>query len=495
MLFNSLAFLVFFPIVTALYFATPHRRRWIVLLASSSYFYMCFIPIYIVILFGTIVVDYVAALLIESAEGRRRKAYLALSIVANVGVLAVFKYYNFLNHNIEALVTACDLKYSIPDLTIVLPIGLSFHTFQAMSYTMEVYRGKQTAERHIGHYAVYVMFYPQLVAGPIERPQNLLHQFREPHELSDKNVAMGARLMLLGFFKKVVVADRLAFIVGKIYGDVGQYHGLALWIATFLFSFQIYCDFSGYSDIALGAARVMGFDLTNNFDRPYFSRSISEFWKRWHISLSTWFKDYLYVPLGGNRVGRGRWYANLFIVFVVSGIWHGANWTFIIWGALHGAYLVFAIVSQPARDNLTRALGLRRRPRLHRAWQMTLVFALTSFAWIFFRANTLNDALYVCRHLFDFAGTTFTVRGLMAGPELTGLGIPYASGITRVMLAQSVALIGVLLSLDVWQERRRIDELLETTSTWKRWSLYYAMSFAIVLLGFSSEYQFIYFQF
>lgn len=299
MLFNSIEYLLFFPIVCALFFLLPHKVRWFHLLVASCIFYMYFIPVYILILFLTIIVDYIAGIMIEQAVGRRRKWFLVMSIFANVGILVVFKYYNFLTENFNALFHITHLPLTIPYMDIILPIGLSFHTFQAMSYTIEVYRGNQTAERHFGVYALYVMFFPQLVAGPIERPQNVLHQFHEKHTLKYENVAVGVRLILWGMIKKVVIADRLSMVVDSVFNAPYGHSGVMAGIAAIFFSFQIFCDFSAYSDIAIGSARVMGFKLMTNFNKPYHSRSISEFWKRWHISLSTWFRDYLYIPLGG----------------------------------------------------------------------------------------------------------------------------------------------------------------------------------------------------
>ena len=291
MLFNSLEFLLFFPIVTILYFVLPYRFRWVLLLTASCYFYMVFKPIYILILGFTIVIDYFAGIYIEQSEGKKRKLYLTLSLIANIGVLAIFKYFNFLNLNFTWLLEGLDLKNPIPFLQILLPIGLSFHTFQAMSYTIEVYRGNQKAEHHFGIYALYVMFYPQLVAGPIERPQNVIHQFYERHDFDYQRVTDGLKLMAWGMFKKVVIADRLSVMVEMVYKYPYNYHGIPLIVSTIFFSIQIFCDFSGYSDIALGSAQVMGFKLMKNFDRPYFSKTISEFWRRWHISLSSWFRD------------------------------------------------------------------------------------------------------------------------------------------------------------------------------------------------------------
>ena len=407
MLFNSFHFLFFFIIVTSLYFSLPYNKRWFLLLLSSCYFYMIFVPIYILILGFTIVIDYFAGIFIENAEGTRRKLFLICSLIANIGVLAIFKYYNFINQNITFFLQEFALSNRIPYLSILLPIGLSFHTFQAMSYTIEVYRGHQKAERHFGIYSLYVMFYPQLVAGPIERPQNLLHQFRERYDFEYDRVVEGLKLMLWGFFKKIVIADRLAIYVNAVYGNPEQHGGRAFLLATIFFAFQIYCDFSGYSDIAIGAAKIMGFKLMTNFNRPYLSRSISEFWKRWHISLSTWFRDYLYISLGGNRVSIPRWYFNLMFVFLISGLWHGANWTFIIWGVLNGFYLVFAIITQGLRTKISKLTGFDRFPKINHLLQVLMTFALSCFAWIFFRADNVSAAFAIIKKILIFKGDIY----------------------------------------------------------------------------------------
>lgn len=407
MLFNSLHFVFFFVIVTMLYFALPHRFRWFLLLTASCYFYMAFVPIYILILGFTIVIDYFAGIWLEKTEGKRKKVFLIASLIANIGVLAVFKYYNFLNDNLTALLGIVQVENPIPYLSILLPIGLSFHTFQAMSYTIEVYRGHQKAERNFGIYALYVMFYPQLVAGPIERPQNLIHQFFEKHQFEYTRVVEGLKQMLWGFFMKLVIADRLAIYVNAVYNNSDQHTGLTLALATAFFAFQIYCDFAGYSNIAIGAANVMGFKLMTNFNRPYFSKSISEFWKRWHISLSTWFRDYLYISLGGNKVTIPRWYFNLLFVFIVSGLWHGANWTYIIWGTLNGFYLVFAIFTDKIRNKINHIIYLDRLPWLHNSLQIVITFILACIAWIFFRANTTSDAFSILTKIFSLEGPIY----------------------------------------------------------------------------------------
>lgn len=398
MIFNSLEFLIFFPIVVLLYYTLPHRFRWLMLLIASCYFYMAFIPIYIVILGATIIVDYFAGIWIEQSSGRKRRLFLILSLIANLGVLAVFKYYNFFVDNINFLIGP-DHR-NLPLLQILLPVGLSFHTFQAMSYTIEVYRGNQKAERHFGIYALYVMFFPQLVAGPIERPQNVIHQFHEKHTFNYREVVDGLRWIYWGLFKKMVVADRLSMYVDPVFDNPGssQYGALATVGATAFFSIQIYCDFSGYSDVAIGTAKVMGFKLMENFRRPYIATNIQMFWSRWHISLSTWFRDYVYIPLGGNRKGLLRKYFNVSVVFLISGLWHGANWTYLIWGALHS---VFNLGTMIARD--FKLINLPNRWWVNGLCILT-TFSLVSLAWVFFRATSVGDAIALIDKMFTWRG-------------------------------------------------------------------------------------------
>jgi len=392
MLFNSLQFLYFFVIVIILYFLLPHKFRWIHLLLASCYFYMVFFPVYILILGFTIIIDYFAGIYLEKLQGKNRKIFLIISLIANIGVLAVFKYYNFLNQNLSDFLSIFGHHSPLPILSILLPIGLSFHTFQAMSYTIEVYRNNVKAEKNFGIYALYVMFFPQLVAGPIERPQNLLPQLHKQHHFDFEEFKIGLMQMAFGFFKKVVIADRLALVVDDVYGHVDTQNGSTMLVAAFFYAFQIYCDFSGYSDIAIGAARIMGIKLMTNFNVPYLSKSIAEFWKRWHISLSTWFKDYLYISLGGNRVSVLRWLLNLFLVFLISGLWHGANWTFVIWGALHGSYMLFAI----AKNKLNSYLKIPAiKGGFGKILQISTTFFLVCFAWIFFRATNFSHAMQI----------------------------------------------------------------------------------------------------
>lgn len=408
MIFNSIYFVIFFLVTTFLYFITPYKIRWLLLLAASCYFYMFFLPAYILILVFTILTDYIAGIYIERSSGTRRKFFLIASLIANIGVLFIFKYLNFFSDNIAALLHYFGLHNPIPNLSILLPIGLSFHTFQAMSYTIEIYRGHQKAERHFGIYALYVMFYPQLMAGPIERPQNMLHQFYEKHTITYANFSNGFKWILWGFFKKLVIADRLSVYVTSIYENPAHHTSSSLILATIFFSFQIYCDFSGYSDIAIGTARVMGFKLMTNFNKPYLAESIPAFWRRWHISLSTWFTDYLYIPIGGNKVPIPRLYANLIFIFLVSGLWHGANWTFVIWGGLNGIYLIAAHVLKPFGYWLEQHVVHHRVLRLmYRLCRTCTTFILIAFSWIFFRAQSVSDAWLICQRIFTAPGPLF----------------------------------------------------------------------------------------
>lgn len=395
MLFNSLEFAIFFPIVAVLYFLLPQRLQTPLLLVASCVFYMAFIPVYILILALTIVIDYAAGIYLERTTGRARRYLLLMSIVATCLVLMIFKYFYFVTGNVVALAGVFGWQLTGPSIRIILPIGLSFHTFQSLSYVVEVYRGRQKAETNFVVYATYVMFFPQLVAGPIERPQNLLHQFYEKHTADFDRITSGLKRMGWGFFKKLVVADRLALYVNDVYNAPDQHNGLNLVIATVFFAYQIYCDFSGYSDIAIGSARILGFRLMENFDTPYASLSVSEFWKRWHISLSTWFRDYVYIPLGGSRVSRPRWCLNILITFGLSGLWHGASWTYFFWGLLNGLYLIGGVMSKRPRRAALALIGVPEGNRLHRVIMLITTFGLTCIAWVFFRAKSLHDALHI----------------------------------------------------------------------------------------------------
>lgn len=486
MLFNSFEFLLFFPIVTILFFVLPHRFRWSLLLTASCFFYMYFIPVYILILFGTIIIDYFAGIYLEkTVDPKKKKFYLVCSLIANIGVLAVFKYYNFFLDNInEASLALFDKATALRYLGIALPIGLSFHTFQAMSYTFEVYYGRQKAEKHFGIYALYVMFYPQLVAGPIERPQNILHQFHEKKTFDYQRLSSGLRMMIWGLFKKVVIADNLAGFVNTAYTSPEDHTGMTLLLTSYFFAFQIYCDFSGYSDMAIGAARVMGYDLMENFRTPYIATSIKEFWSRWHISLSTWFRDYLYIPLGGNRTGKAKWMLNLFLVFLISGIWHGANWTYIVWGALHGIFLMIAII----KDDVLERKGIKfsKNNKFINWSNVFITFQLTSFAWIFFRANSIQDAFTIIEKIsrINFSLTSFldSVSVLADNPK----------NFSRTLFI--MLLMGIFYLIDPFIDKVIKGKIL-LPKAYMKYALYSFIVASILLFGFFGEVSFIYFQF
>ena len=469
MLFNSIEFFLFFPIVTAMYFLLPHQWRWLMLLIASCVFYMFFVPAYIFILLATIVVDYVAAIQIEKSSKTNARRWLIGSIISTCLILAVFKYFNFFVDNFNGIANLIGWNYSLNTLSILLPIGLSFHTFQSLSYVVEVYRGNQRAERHFGIYSLYVMFYPQLVAGPIERPQNVLHQFYEKHSLNYLDVSKGMQRIVWGMFKKVVIADNLAQFVTPVYEHASEVSWMYLALAVVFFSFQIYCDFSGYSDIAIGTARVMGFRLMENFRLPYRSSGVGMFWSKWHISLSTWFRDYVYIPLGGNRRGAARTSLNLFIVFAISGFWHGANWTFVVWGMAHGLWLV-----------LENRMNVRWEGKFKNVAATLFTFAGVSVLWVFFRATSFDQALSVFKGIATFQsqeGFLPSVFNTLNGTVILG----------------KVMMLGCFIFLDPWLSAI-IVESKPMRSNRKIWLFAFLVA-SLVLFGHWGKVDFIYFQF
>jgi D-alanyl-lipoteichoic acid acyltransferase DltB (MBOAT superfamily) len=399
MLFNSLDFFIFLAVVLSLYFVLPLRARQGLLVIASFYFYMYWNVKYASILVFFIFVDFFAGYYIGRASTQaRKKAGLILSLCSNLGFLAVFKYYHFFTGTLHDI----GLLQSAPALELLLPLGISFHTFQTMSYTIDVYRGVIEPETSLLRFALFVSFFPQLVAGPIERAKELLPQLRERFAFDVDNLAAGGQQILNGFVKKVVLADNLGPWVSQVYAAPGEFSGLSLLLATYMFAWQIYLDFSGYSDIAIGTARVMGFHFSPNFDMPYISASIQDFWRRWHISLSTWLRDYLYIPLGGNRRGSARTYVNLLLTMLLGGLWHGASWNFVIWGGLHGAWLAMEKLVRSIKKTPSWVFGLSGF-RLSRNFRRVLVFNGVCFAWIFFRAATLHDAALIIGRVFAWS--------------------------------------------------------------------------------------------
>ena len=472
MVFNSIAFLIFLPIVVLLFYLLPHKWRWLMLLVASCVFYMWFVPKYILILLVTIVIDYGAGVLMERYADRHKlkKTFFIISIVSTLTVLLVFKYLNFLTANLDQLCASLGMETHL--LThIILPIGLSFHTFQSMSYVIEVYRGHQQAERHFGYYALYVMFFPQLVTGPIERPGNLLHQLHEKKEFRYENISKGMRLILFGFFVKMVVADHLGEYVDEVYGHLDEYNSWSVLGCMFFYSFQIYCDFFGYSTIALGSAKLMGFDLMDNFRSPYLSKNIAEFWHRWHISLSTWFRDYVYIPLGGSRVKFGRWAFNILVVFVLSGIWHGAAWTFLLWGFAHG---LLHIIEKALRNRFPSKESQSKWVRISvDALCVLKTFVLVTLFWVVFRATDLE-------HLKAIFVTAFTNFG--GGEQMSvkpGMWI----------------YLGLFILSDIVLRNTRFDAWCEGKPMVVRWLIYAVLVFMVIACSSVANFPFIYFQF
>ena len=436
------------------------------LLVASYYFYMNWKPAYALLLLTSTAVTYLAALGIgHFEEKRKKKLCLVSSLVLNLAILFLFKYYNFLSSNIEAALQSSGFGIDMPEFGFLLPVGISFYTFQALGYSIDVYRGTTKVEHDFFTYALFVSFFPQLVAGPIERSNNLLPQFRREHHFDYDSVMAGVRLMVWGYFMKLVLADRCGLYVDVIFNNVDKHNGGSYLVASLLFPFQIYGDFAGYSLIAIGVARVLGFHLMENFRRPYFACTVGEFWHRWHISLSTWFKDYVYIPLGGNRVGRMRNYFNLFVTFVVSGIWHGANWTFLCWGSLHGVLLC-----------IEKALGFskRRFSGMEKFLHWAVTFVLVCFAWIMFRANNLSDAMTIATGIF------------------TNPGVPYLDYAT--FIAVGMAMI-VLLDKEFADEYQWKTHIAESDSWLVRHVYLVVMISYIILFGVLGGDQFIYFQF
>ncbi len=500
MTFNSFEFLLFYPLVLLLYFVLPKKSRPVVLLIASYYFYACSQLDLIYLIFGTTLVSYIAALGIERTEKIAiRRALLTLTLVVCFGVLFFYKYFNFLFGSAVGLVTLLGGELSPIELNLMLPVGISFYTFQTLSYVIDVYRRDIPAERSFIYYAIFVSFFPQLVAGPIERPENLLPQLKSvsgrgtDKEVNDPDAKgyrwnrddaiRGAKYMMVGFFKKIAVADLISVYVDSIYNNAEGATAFGVIIATCLFAVQIYCDFSGYTDIAIGCARVMGIRLMKNFDHPYTATTVKEFWSRWHISLSSWFKDYLYIPLGGSRCKRWRHLLNVMIVFLVSGLWHGAAWTFVIWGALHGIYQVVGTLTKGPRVRLISRLGMTES-FVGIVWiRRVITFILVAFAWIFFRANSISDAFTLIGKLLSF--------DIGLGASLDAMGLD-AVGILMTLL--SLATLLLLERLLVYGEAPDGSDALTKNASFVYyvWIVLFAW---VLLLSKDMMSTFIYFQF
>lgn len=467
MLFNSLSYVLFLPTVVGIYFMLPHRLRWILLLVASYFFYMSWRAEYALLILLSTAVDYFAALKMgDQTTPQKRRPFLWLSLATNLGLLLTFKYAGFAFASLNLLLEPLQIAH-LPTLQWVLPVGISFYTFQTLSYTLDVYRGRITPERHFGRFAVYVSFFPQLVAGPIERADALLPQLHTEQGLRYTAIVHGLRRILIGLFKKVVIADFLAHYVDLVYARPDDFAGSAVILATVLFALQIYCDFAGYTDIAIGSAELLGIRLGENFRQPYRARSLGEFWRRWHISLGTWFRDYLYLPLGGKR-GIGA----ILAVFLLSGLWHGPNWTFVVWGGLHGLLLLLETWTSGWRQLLSRVIGTW--------WQAPLTFVLVALLWLPFRAQDLAQAAHLL--------------GKMAQPGTWTLEALDVFG-NRLDFAWCMGLVGLVALIDWADARTPLADRLGLWPRWGRWAVYYVLIFLVLIMGLHAQQPFMYFQF
>lgn len=502
MLFNSTSFLVFFPVVALVYFWIPQKFRPAWLLASSYYFYMSWNPHYAVLIAAVTLCTWAAGCVLDAGrlgvqgqnDARRIKKRWVLigCLVFCLGILFFFKYFNFFAQNLNALLQFAGTKARMPVLDLVLPVGISFYTFQALGYVIDVWRGEAQAEKNLLYYALFISFFPQLVAGPIERSKNLLHQIRQPHVFEPERVLDGLLLMGWGFIEKLVLADRAAILVNEVYNNYQNYTGLQIALATVLFAFQIYCDFAGYSDIAIGAARVMGFTLMKNFKSPYYATTVSDFWRRWHISLTTWFRDYVYIPLGGNRCSSWKWCRNLLVTFSLSGLWHGASWSFVIWGVLNGLYQVVGRFTGPVRTAAKQALHIPEKTWPWRLLQGIMTFLLVDFAWLFFRANGVFAAFGMIRRAIENIGLSVLAH---PGSLLEACSI----GMRKREFAVLLLGLAALMLVDYVRPRVDLKAALRRKNIFVRYLVYYAMIFTILIFGvYGPVYDastFIYFQF
>ena len=482
MLFNSIDFAIFLPLVFVIYWLLNKRLKLqnLFLLIASYVFYGWWDWRFLSLILFSTVVDYLVGLKLNKTQhNKRRLLYLWISIVVNIGFLGFFKYYNFFLENFKTAFTFFGAEFQANSLHIILPVGISFYTFQTLSYTIDIYNKKLKPTRDFIAFGAFVSFFPQLVAGPIERAKNLLPQFYRNRRFTYPEAVAGLRQILWGFIKKVVIADNCAQFADMIFNNYQEYSGSTLLLGALFFTFQIYGDFSGYSDIAIGTARLFGFRLMKNFAFPYFSRDIAEFWRRWHISLSTWFRDYLYIPIGGSRGTLAIKVRNIFIIFVVSGFWHGANWTFIVWGALNAFYFLPLLLANKNRKHMQIVAKNSTLPRLKELYGMAITFSLTVLAWIFFRSNSVAMAV-------DYIATIFS-ESLFVMPEFSNMG----HALTTLILV-------VIFMIAEWFGRTHEHAFAQIGSNWKRlsrWALYSGVVFIILMYMQTNEAPFIYFQF
>ncbi|HEX2946904.1 MAG TPA: MBOAT family O-acyltransferase [Clostridia bacterium] len=484
MIFNSLQYALFISLIVILYFILPQRTRWIFLLAASYFFYVCFDARYALLLLFSTVITFFSALLLHTARNQRQKVlYFVSCLVVNLGILFVFKYFNFFSETAADIMRLLGVQYQPLKLSLVLPVGISFYTFQTLGYLIDVYKGKSEPERHFGKYALFVSFFPQIAAGPIGRFESLRPQLDSKHIFDAERIRSGLLLIGQGLIKKLVIADRLAVLVNSVYDAPAKHSGIHFAIATVFFSIQIYCDFSGYTDIAIGSARLLGISLMENFKRPYLGTSVAGFWKRWHISLTSWFRDYLYIPLGGNRK---RHLPNILFVFLASGLWHGASLTFVIWGFLNGLYQVLGIMTRKYTDKAKFLLKISDSSILFIYFKRLTTFVLIAFSWIFFRAASFGDLKLILTRLFTWNASFF------ANFNTKGLGME------KPELIVSLAAVLLLAVYEIIQEKISVGAVLRRRPIAVRWAVYMAVIAVIILFGVygdANSSQFIYFKF
>lgn len=497
MTFNSFQYLIYFPILLLIYYSISQKFRVIFLLISSYYFYYCWKPEYVILLVIFTLSDYLLAIEIEKSDSaKKRRIILFISLFLNIGALFLFKYITFFSNSLKIFFSQLNIFINIPSIKLLAPVGISYFTFKKISYIIDVYRKTQKPENHFGKFALYVSFFPAIASGPIDRARKLIHQFNKNIIFNYDNVTNGLKLITWGLFKKVVIADRLAILVNQVFNNSNDYKGLPLIIAIYFYSFQIYLDFSGYIDIARGSAKMLGLNLIKNFDRPYFSHSIGEFWKRWHISLSTWLRDYLFLPISYYvmrkinvekimfiRIDSFAYSVGIIITWFLAGLWHGAGWTFIIWGLLHSTYLVFSHFTRKQRRKYRRKFQLQKKyPQLFKLFQICITFHLVSFAWIFFRANNLQDALYIIKNLF----TNLCFQNYKL----------YNFSLSKFDFAISIMSIIFFIIIELFQGHKSIIRSLSQKPILFRWILYYLFVIFIILFGvYNTDAKFIYFQF
>lgn len=486
MLFNSIDFLIFFPIVVLVFLIIPKKLRTICLLIASYYFYMSWNPKYAVLIGMSTIITYLSGIFIDKVDSaKKKKIIVTFSLISNLGILAIFKYVNFVLDTISVVFSRLGINLIDRRIDLLLPVGISFYTFQALSYTIDVYRSNVKAEKNILNYALFVSFFPQLVAGPIERSGNLLKQIqniKELHLWNYSRIKDGLMLMFWGLFQKLVIADRASILVNQVYNNYQNYGFVELSIASILFAFQIYCDFGGYTNIARGAAKVMGFSLMDNFKQPYLATNIKDFWRRWHISLTSWFTDYLYIPLGGNRRGNIRKYLNTLVVFGVSGLWHGASWHFVVWGLIHAVFQIISDIKERVEKKLYK--GASRDSLSKHLRKGILTFVLVDFAWVFFAADSIHHALGILLQMFSTIITT----------SLYEIGLSHENW--QIL---GVAIV-ILFVVDILHEKGiSVLRLITSQEMWLRMLIYLSLIWSIIMFGiYGVGYdtsQFIYFQF